>query len=153
MHLYGVWQLAELSQKTKLKSGIINGWMCIFSQTFVEQALGVIVGGLTGHVDKQPLSLASVSQPPPETPSACPLGPGPPPHQGSHSSPLCLLPPSQELDPSASPSLPANPVSFISNTCIYSVVIYWARTDAWSCNRHFREYRTETACLQKENGN
>lgn len=33
--------------------------MYTFSQTFVEQALGGVVGGLTGHVDKQPLSLAS----------------------------------------------------------------------------------------------
>ena len=85
----------------------------------------------------------TVSHPPQETPYACPLGPGPPPHQGSHSSPLCPLPSSQELDPSVSPSLPANPVSFISNTCIYSVVIYWAHTDAWSCNRHFRKESTQ----------
>ena len=140
MHLYGVWQLVEISQKTKLESGIINEWMYAFSHIFVEQPLRVIVGGLTGHVDKHPLSLASQFLILLKRPHI--LGHWDQvllPYQGSHSSPFCLLPPAQELDPSGSPSLPANLVSFISNTCIYSVVIYWAHNDAWSWNRHFRK--------------
>ena len=70
MHLYGVWQLVEISQKTKLESGIIK-WMNAYIQSASQGHCGWPHWSCGQASPKPGLT---VSHPPQETPIHLPTG-------------------------------------------------------------------------------